>query len=90
MAFEEILPILPYVGFFSLLIALGIIVYHFGKWRQKTESDREEMRKMLDTVSKKVDRIPEDFWAKSIDAYKMLEKMREDPEATKKRRPKNE
>lgn len=91
MAFEEILPILPYVGILSLLIALGIIVYHFGKWRQKTESDREEMRKMLDAVSKKVDRIPDDFWAKFIDAYKLLEKVKEEnPEVTKKRRPKDD
>lgn len=83
MTFEEFLP---YVGIVSLLIALGVIIYHFGKWRQKTESDREEVKNALDAISKKLDKIPDDFWAKFVDAYKLLEKMREDSETTRKRR----
>jgi len=87
MTFEGILP---YVEIISFLIATFVMVYEFGKWRQKTETDREETKKILDEISKKIDRIPEDFWAKFIDAYKMLEKVKKDPEATKKRRPKDE
>ena len=90
MALEEILSILPYVGIFSLLIALGLIVYHFGKWRQKTETDREEIKKMLETISAKVDKIPQEFLPAFIDMYKIYEKMKENPEATKKRRPKDD
>jgi len=85
MAFEEFLP---YVGIISLLIALGIIIYHFGKWRQKNDADREEVKKKLEAISAKVDKIPEELLSKSIDVYKMWEKIKEDPETTRKRRPK--
>jgi hypothetical protein len=87
MTFEEILP---YVEIISFLIAIFVMVYEFGKWRQKSETDREETKKALAEISKKIDRIPEDVYAKYIDLYKLLERMRQEPEATKKRGPKNE
>jgi len=85
MTFEEFLP---YVSIVSLLIAVFALVYQFGRWRQKNDADREEVKKKLETLLTKVDRIPDELMSKSIDMYKMLEKIREDPEATKKRRPK--
>lgn len=90
MVFEEILPYLPYVSIVSLLIALGIIIYHFGKWRQRSDADREEVKKKLEAIMTKVDRIPEELLSKSVDVYKMWEKIKENPEATKKRRNEDE
>lgn len=90
MTFEEILPILPYVGIFSILIALGILVYHFGKWRQKTETEREEIKKKLEVISAKIDKVPQEFLPVFIDAYKIWEKLKENPEARKKGRPQND
>jgi len=87
MTFEELLP---YVGIASLLIALGVIIYNFGKWRQKTEADREEIKKKLDALSAKMDKIPQEFLTVFIDMYKIYEKLKENPEATKKRRPEDE
>jgi hypothetical protein len=82
--------LLPYVGIVSLIIALGVIVYNFGKWRQKTETDKEEIKKKLDAISAKVDKIPEELLSKSIDVYKIYEEIKKSLEVTKKRRPKDE
>jgi hypothetical protein len=87
MTFEEFLP---YVGIVSLLITLFVMIYHFGKWRQKTEADREEIKSKLETISTKIDKIPEELLAKSVDVYKLYEKIKADSEANKKRRPKDE
>lgn len=87
MTFEEILP---YVGIISLLIALAVIIYNFGKWRQKTEADREEVKRKLDAISAKIDKIPQEFLPVFIDMYKIYEKLKENPEATKKRKTEDE
>jgi hypothetical protein len=81
MTFEDILP---YVEIAAFLIALFVIVYEFGKWRQKSETDREEMMKRLDTISAKIDKVPQEFLPLFIDLYKMWEKLQVKPEATKK------
>ena len=83
--------ILPYLSIISFIITIVVLVYQFGKWRQKTETEKEETKKALDAILGKMDKIPDDFWAKFIDAYKLLEKVKEEnPEVTKKRRPKDE
>ena len=87
MSLDEILPYLTIISFF---IAIAIIIYQVGKWRQKTETDKEEIKKKLDTISEKIEKIPEDALSKFIDAYKMLEKMKETPQTTKKEKPKDE
>lgn len=84
----SVAEVLPYVGVVSLVIALSVIVYQFGKWRQKNDSDREEIKKKLDEICIKVDKIPEELLSKSIDVYKMWEKMQEAP--NKKRKPRDD
>ena len=85
MGLEEILP---YLTIISLFIGVGIIIYQVGRWRQKTETDKEEIKKKLNAISEKIEKIPEDFWSKFIDAYEMLEKMKAEPQKTKKKRSK--
>lgn len=79
MSLEEIVPYLEIIGF---IITIIIIVYGFGKWKQKSETDKEEMQKKLNAVSEKIERIPDDLLSKSIDLYRMLEKMQEKPQKT--------
>jgi hypothetical protein len=81
MVFEEYLP---YVGIVSLLIALGIIIYNVGKWKQKTDTDREEIIKKLEFIATKLEKIPDELFAKSVDAYKFYEKIKEDLKPNKK------
>lgn len=52
--------------------------------------EREEIKKNLENISKKIENIPEEFWSKFIDAYKLLEKKEESPQQVKKRGSKNE
>jgi len=87
LSLEEILPILSIVAF---LITIALLVYKFGKWRQKTETDREEIKRKLDAISKKVEKIPDDLMAKSIDIYKMYEKIRENLQSSTRERNKDE
>mgnify|MGYP001056118972 CR=1 FL=1 len=77
---------LPYLTIISFFIGIGIIIYQVGRWRQKTETDKEEIKKKLNIISEKIEKIPEDFWSKFIDAYEMLEKTKEKPRTTKKKR----
>jgi len=44
----------------------------------------------LNLISEKIDKIPDNFWVKFIDAYTMLEKMKENPQTMKKEKPKDE
>jgi hypothetical protein len=90
MVSEDILPYLPYVGIVSLLITLFIIIYQFGKWRQKTEADREEIKKKLDALSIKIDKVPDEFLPVFIDMYKLYDKLKGNTEATKRRRTEDE
>lgn len=83
MTFEEILP---YVEIASFLSAILVMVYEFGKWRQKSETDREDLKTRLDALSAKIDKVPQEFLPVFIDAYKMWERLRESPEARKKGR----
>ena len=50
MSLEELLPnlekILPYLTIISFFIEIAIIIYQVGKWRQKTETDREEKKEL--------------------------------------------
>jgi len=87
MTFEEILP---YVEIVSFLIAMLVIVYEFGKWRQRSETDKEDLERRLDALSAKVDKIPQEFLPVFIDMYKMWEKLKEKPEARKKGRTQND
>ena len=87
MSLDEILPYLAIISFF---IAIGVIIYQFGKWRQKTETEKEEIKKKLDTISEKIEKIPDDLLAKSIDIYKILDKLKEKPKSTKKGEPRDE
>lgn len=82
--------ILPYLTIISFFIGIAIIIYQVGRWRQKTETDKEEIKKKLDTISEKIEKIPDDAFSKFIDAYKMLEKMKEKPLKTKKEKPNDE
>ncbi|XES77349.1 MAG: hypothetical protein ACBZ72_00355 [Candidatus Bathyarchaeia archaeon] len=82
----SVAELLPFVGVVSLAIASSVIVYHFGKWRQKNDSDREEMRRKIDELCLKVDKIPEELLSKSIDMYKMWEKMNDDSTVNSKNR----
>lgn len=81
---------LPYIEIISFIIVIVVLVYQFGKWRQKSETDREETKKKLDAISERIDKIPDDLLAKSIDIYKMFDKLKEKPQATKKERPDDE
>lgn len=76
--------ILPYVGVVSLTIVVGGLLYNFGKWRQKNETDKEEIKKKRDMICTKIDNIPKEFLPVFIDMYKIYEKMKEEPEVTKK------
>jgi hypothetical protein len=87
MTFEEILP---YVEIASFFIGIFVLAYQFGKWRQKAETNKEDMDKKLDALSTKIDKIPQEFLPVFIDLYKMWEKLKEDPETNKKRRLQNE
>jgi hypothetical protein len=87
MTFEEILP---YVEIASFLIAIFVMVYEFGKWRQRNETDKEDLKRRLDALSAKIDKVPQEFLPVFIDAYQMWEKLKENPEATKKRKTQND
>ncbi len=82
--------ILPYVEIASFLVAMFVIVYEFGKWRQRNEADKEDLKKRLDALSAKVDKIPQEFLPVFIDLYKMWEKLKENPEPKKKGRAQND
>ncbi len=87
----SVAEILPYVGVISLVIATGVLVYQFGKWRQKNDSEREEIKKKLDEICGKLDRTPDDLFSKFIDMYKIWEKMNEDPNIVNpKRKPRHD
>jgi len=87
MIFEEILP---YVEIVSFIIAILVIVYEFGKWRQRSETDKKELERRLDALSVKIDKVPQEFLPVFIDLYKMWEKLKENPEAKKKGRTQND
>lgn len=87
MTFEEILP---YIEIASFLIAILVIVYEFGKWRQRSEADKEDLIRRLDVLSAKIDKVPQEFLPVFIDLYKMWEKLKENPEARKKGRTQND
>jgi len=85
-AVEVLREVLPYIGIVSLAITAIGLVYHYGKSQQKNDSDKEEIKKKLDELCVKVDKIPEELLAKSIDVYKMWKQIKEDPEPNKKRK----
>lgn len=87
MSLEETLP---YLTIISFIIGIGIVIYQIGRWRQKTETDKEEIKKTLNAISEKIEKVPTDFWSKFIDAYEMLEKMKEKTQTTKKETAKHE
>jgi hypothetical protein len=87
MTLEEILPFVEIASF--VIVMLGI-VYEFGKWKQKSETDKEDLIRRLDVLSAKIDKVPQEFLPVFIDLYKMWEKLKENPEARKKGRPQNE
>ena len=79
---------LPYLTIISFFIGIAIVVYQFGRWRQKTETDKEEIKKKLNNISEKIEKLPQDLFSKSIDMYEILEKMKEKTQTTKKKRSK--
>jgi hypothetical protein len=87
MTIEEILP---YVEIVSFLIAILVIVYEFGKWRERNAADKEDLNRRLDALSAKIDKVPQEFLPVFIDLYKMWEKLGEKPEARKKERTQND
>jgi hypothetical protein len=87
MIFEELLP---YLEIASFLIVILVMVYEFGKWRQRSETDKEDLKRRLDALSAKIDKVPQEFLPVFIDLYKMWDKLKENPEATKKRKTQND
>lgn len=79
---------LPYLTIISFFIGIAIVVYQFGRWRQKTETDKEEIKEKLNKISEKIEKLPQDLFSKSIDMYEILEKMKEKTQTTKKKRSK--
>ena len=69
MAFEEILPYLTIVAFF---ITTATLFYKLGQWNKNLENSLNTISTKLDNVSNSIDRVPEQFWSKFIDAYRML------------------
>jgi uncharacterized membrane-anchored protein YhcB (DUF1043 family) len=90
MTFEEILPYVEIASFLIGAIGLFVLAYQIGKWRQKAETDMEDVKRKLDALSTKIDKVPQEFGPIFIDLYKMWEKLKENPEASKKRRPKDD
>jgi hypothetical protein len=84
--YEEIFPILTLISF---IIGISVIVYQFGKWRQKNDAEREELKTKINLISERIEKIPAEFWSKFIDAYEMLEKF-DDQQKNKKERTKND
>ena len=81
---SNVAEILPYLTIIGFIISTCVITYKIGKWRQKTEVERIETKKTLETISKDVKQMPEHFWSKFIDAYELLEKTRKPTEREKK------
>jgi len=90
MTFEEILPYVEITSFLIGAIGLFVLAYQFGKRRQKSETDIEDVKRKLDALSTKIEKIPQEFGPVFIDLYKMWEKLKEDPETSRKRRPKDD
>jgi len=84
MSFQQSLPYVELASFFIVIIG---IVYEFGKWRQRNETQKEDIIRRLDAISAKIDKIPQEFGPVFIDLYKMWEKLKEGNE-TKKRKEK--
>lgn len=81
---SSVAEILPYLSIIGFVISISVITYKIGKWRQKTEAERIETKKMLETLCKDVKLMPEHFWSKFIDAYELLEKTTKSIEKEKK------
>lgn len=81
---SSIAEIFPYLTIIGFIISIGVITYKIGKWRQKTEAERIETKKTLETICKDVKQMPEHFWSKFIDAYELLEKTTKSTEREKK------
>lgn len=69
MAFEEILPFLPYLSVLGFIITLLLILYRMGRWTKNIEKDLEGISKKLDNLAPKIEKMPEEFWRKFIDVY---------------------
>ena len=72
MAFEEILQYTPILTFIAFIISIALIFYRLGQWTKNFGNDLNNISTKLDNVSNSIDKAPEQFWSKFIDAYRML------------------
>jgi len=81
MILEEVLP---YLGLLGFIISISVLIYKLGKWTEKMETSLGNVSKGINATSEKIDKIPENFWVKFIDAYKLLAVMKSNPKKTRK------
>ncbi|MEM2912408.1 MAG: hypothetical protein QW146_07885 [Candidatus Bathyarchaeia archaeon] len=72
MAFEEILTYIPLLTIVAFIITIALLFYRLGQWTKNLENSLKDISTKLDNVSKGIDKVPEQFWSKFIDAYRML------------------
>jgi len=84
MAFEEILPFLPYLSILAFIITLLLIVYRMGRWTKNIEKDLEDISKKLDNLVPKIEKMPEEFFRKFIDVYMLTYLKKGNPSITRK------